>query len=61
MKLTVTERDLQVMKQQLQQVRKASLAAIQRGDYRAVGKLTCQAAQINRSIQEAEGLMLEAA
>jgi hypothetical protein len=61
MKLTVTERDLEVMRQQLAQVRKASLAAHQRGDFRAVGKLTCQAAQLNRSIQEAEGMLLEAA
>ncbi len=61
MKLTVTERDLQALKQQLQHVRRASLIATQRGDFRAVGKLTCQAAQLNRSIQEAEGLLLEAA
>ena len=61
MKLSVTERDLQIMKQQLEHVRKASLVASQRGDYRAVGKLTCQAAQINRAIQEAEGMLLEAA
>jgi len=61
MKLSVTERDLQSLRQQLQHIRKASLAASQRGDYRAVGKLTCQAAQVNRAIQEAEGMLLEAA
>jgi hypothetical protein len=61
MKLTVTKRDLDNLKQQLNQVRRASLTATQRGDFRTVGKLTCQAAQINHSIQEAEGLMLEAA
>jgi hypothetical protein len=61
MKLTVTQRDLEALKEQLQQVRRASLAASQRGDFRAVGRLTCQAAQLNRSIQEAEGMILEAA
>jgi len=61
MKLTVTENDLTKMKQRLQEVRRASLMASQRGDFRAVGKLTCEAAQLNRSIQEAEGLMLAAA
>jgi hypothetical protein len=61
MKLSITERDVQRMKQQLQQVRRASLAASQRGDFRIVGKLTCEAAQLNRSIQEAEGLLLAAA
>jgi hypothetical protein len=62
MKLTITEQDLQKLKQQLQSVRKASLSAHQRGDYRSVGKLTCEAAQLNRTIQDAEGmLMLQAA
>ena len=61
MKQTVNERDLEKLKQQLNDVRRASLAANKRGDYRLVGKLTCEAAQINRSIQEAEGLILAAA
>ena len=61
MKVTVIKRDLDNLKHQLQQVRRASLAATQRGDFRTVGRLTCEAAQLNRSIQEAEGLMLEAA
>jgi hypothetical protein len=58
MKATVMRRDLERMKQELEQVRKASLAATQRGDYRAVGKLTRDAAQLNRSIQETEGMIL---
>lgn len=61
MKLRVTENDLTKLKQRLQQVRKESLLANQRGDFRSVGKLTCEAAQLNRSIQEAEGLILAAA
>jgi hypothetical protein len=61
MKLTVTERNLQELKQRLQQVRRASLIATQRGDYRLVGKLTCEAAQLNRTIQEAEGMLIAAA
>ncbi len=61
MKLTISERELREMKQRLQHVRRASLAATQRGDYRAVGKLTCEAAQLNQQIQEAEGWILAAA
>jgi hypothetical protein len=61
MKLTVREHDLEALKLRLNQVRKASLAANQRGDFRAVGKLTCEAAQLNRAIQEAEGMLLAAA
>lgn len=61
MKPTATRRDLNELKQQLQHVRKASLAATQRGDFRTVAKLTCEAAELNRSIQHTEGLILEAA
>lgn len=61
MKLTVTEHSVEEMKQRLQQIRRASLAATQRGDFRTVGKLTCEAAQLNRSIQEAEGMILASA
>jgi hypothetical protein len=61
MKSMLTQRELNELRQQLRQVRQASLQANQRGDFRAVGKLTCTAAQLNRSIQEAEGLLLEAA
>ena len=61
MKTTFNDRELHDLKEQLQRVRRASLAAIQRGDFREVGRLTCEAAQLNKSIQEAEGMMLEAA
>ncbi len=61
MKGTVSQRDLAQLKQRLMQVRKASLLATQRGDFRAVGKLTCEAAELNRNIQQAEGMILDAA
>ncbi|MFO1498936.1 MAG: hypothetical protein U1G07_11185 [Verrucomicrobiota bacterium] len=61
MKLTITTHEIAEMKERLQKVRRASLAATQRGDYRAVGKLTCEAAQINQLIQHTEGLILAAA
>jgi hypothetical protein len=61
MKTTVTRRDLDQLREQLRGVRKASLAATQRGDFRTVARLTCTAAELNRSIQQAEGLILAAA
>jgi len=57
MKSTVTQRDVEKLKEQLERVRKASLVATQRGDYRAVARLTSEAAQLNKGIQEAEGLI----
>jgi hypothetical protein len=56
-----SQRELAKLRQQLQQVRRASLFAMQRGDFRAVGKLTCEAAELNRSIRETEDMILEAA
>jgi hypothetical protein len=61
MKLMTTQHDLEKLKERLHQVRRASLAATQRGDFRTVAKLTCEAAQLNRSIQETEGLIFDAA
>jgi len=61
MKLTIKPHDLDKLKHKLAQVRRASLHASQRGDFRAVGKLTCEAAQINQCIQETEGVLLQAA
>ncbi len=58
MKQSAMRRDLERLKQELEQVRKASLAATQRGDFRAVGKLTRDAAHLNRCIQETEGMIL---
>ena len=61
MKLMATQMDLTKLKERLQQVRRASLVATQRGDFRTVGRLTCEAAELNRTIQEAEGMILDAA
>jgi hypothetical protein len=61
MKPMSTQRELDQLRQQLRQVRRASLAATQRGDFRTVARLTCEAAEINRTIQQTEGLLLEAA
>ncbi len=61
MKPTVTRRDLEKLKEQLQRVRRASLLATQRGDFRTVARLTTEAAQLNKGIQEAEGLSYDRA
>jgi hypothetical protein len=39
----------------LQRVRQESLAASRKGDFRAVARLTCEAARLNRMILAAEG------
>jgi hypothetical protein len=61
MKIMATQRELERLKRQLDQIRRASLMANQRGDFRTVGRLTCEAADLNRSIQQAEGMILDAA
>ena len=42
------------LNQELQTVRHESLAASRRGDFRAVGRLTCEAARLNRLILATE-------
>ena len=54
-------RDLAEMKQRLRAIRRASLAATQRGDFRAVGKLTGEASELNQLIQQVQGTLLAAA
>jgi hypothetical protein len=61
MKVQVSERDVENMRQQLEQVRRAWLKASQRGDFRAVGRLTTEAPQLNQSIKDAQGILLQAA
>ena len=46
---------LTALNQQLQRVRQDSLAASRRGDFRAVARLTCEAARLNRAILASEG------
>jgi hypothetical protein len=43
------------LSEQLNQVRQQSLAASRRGDFRAMARLTCEAARLNREILLAEG------
>ncbi len=47
--------ELVQLNQELQQVRQQSLTASRRGDFRAVARLTCEAARLNRLILTAEG------
>jgi hypothetical protein len=55
-------REIEQLKQQLQQVRRASLLATRENDYVRIARLTTEAARLNRAIMEAEGqLMLEEA
>lgn len=61
MKIRVNQQDIARLREQLARVRKASLAANQRGDFRAVGKLTREAADLNQQIQHVECMLLEAA
>ncbi|MHC1768659.1 MAG: hypothetical protein AB9869_30995 [Verrucomicrobiia bacterium] len=50
-----TLEELAQFTQELQQVRQDSLAATRRGDFRAVARLTGEAARLNRLILAAEG------
>jgi hypothetical protein len=47
--------EIEQLKQRLQEIRKASLAATQRGDYMKVARLTTEAATINRTIIQMAG------
>ncbi len=51
--------DIELLRHELQQVRRASLLATRQGDFRKVAKLTTQAADLNKAIIEAQGLLLE--
>jgi hypothetical protein len=46
------------LKRELQQIRQASLQATRQGDFMKVARLTTVAAQINKSIMDAEGELL---
>jgi hypothetical protein len=47
--------ELNHLTEHLHRVRHDSLAASRRGDFRAVARLTCEAARLNRLILAAEG------
>jgi len=53
-----TPEALEELKQQLQQVRRASLMATRQGDYMKMARLTAEAAVLNKAIVEAEGLVV---
>jgi hypothetical protein len=46
------------LKRELQQVRQQSLQATRQGDFMKVARLTTVAAQLNKSIMDAEGELL---
>ncbi|MGV3773586.1 MAG: hypothetical protein ACO1QB_11835 [Verrucomicrobiales bacterium] len=49
---------IQNLKRELQQVRQQSLHATRTGDFMKVARLTTVAAQLNKSIMDAEGQLL---
>jgi hypothetical protein len=51
--------ELEKLKGELQEVRRASLEATRLNDFRKVARLTAQAAQLNKAIIEAQGLVLQ--
>lgn len=54
----ISPEKIESLKRELQTVRRASLLATRQGDYLKVARLTKQAAELNRAIMEAEGLVL---
>lgn len=47
--------ELEQLKQRLNEIRKASLTATQKGDYMKVARLTTEAANINKAILQIAG------
>ncbi|MDX1952783.1 MAG: hypothetical protein SFY81_11420 [Verrucomicrobiota bacterium] len=58
MSTKITPDTINHLKQELQQVRKASLHATRIGDFMKVARLTTEAARINKSIMDAENYLL---
>jgi hypothetical protein len=58
MKNTPTRAQVEKLKIQLREVRQHSLLATRQGDYRQVARLTAQAAALNKSIIEAEDMLI---
>jgi hypothetical protein len=54
----VTPQVIENLRNELTQIRKASLHATRNGDFMKVARLTTQAARINKSIMDAESQML---
>ena len=51
-----SEEEVENLRRELQGVRRASLLAARTGDFMKSGKLTSQAASLNKAIMAAEGL-----
>jgi hypothetical protein len=49
------------LKEELRQVRHKSLLATRQGDFMCVARMTASAAQLNKSIADLEGIILDAA
>jgi hypothetical protein len=54
----VTPEVIENLRNELTQIRKASLHATRNGDFMKVARLTTQAARINKSIMDAESQLL---
>ena len=54
----ITPEKVESLRQELTQVRSASLMATRKGDFMRVARLTPKAAQINKAIMDAEAQML---
>jgi hypothetical protein len=58
MNKTVAPKRIEKLREHLQEIRRASLIATRQGDYMRIGKLTAEAASLNKAIVEAEGLVM---
>ena len=54
----ITPQTIENLRNELTQIRKASLHATRNGDFMKVARLTAVAARINKSIMDAEGELL---
>ena len=52
-------KEVEMLKSRLEQVRRASLVAVNKGDYRTVAKLTVEAANLNKNIVSIAGPIWE--
>jgi hypothetical protein len=54
----ITPEKIESLRNELHQIRQASLSATRKGDFMRVARLTPRAAQINKAIMDAEAQML---
>ncbi len=60
MNTKITPETIQYLRNTLSRVRQASLHATRTGDFMRVARLTAKAAQINKSIMDAESELIDA-